>query len=82
MQGSKYLGKTYDAYWTVASIKRKPPKSVLYVLRNDYNGTEVMVNGNQMKRIADGKAPVSKIVFRRIKSEERKERGHSWNRSV
>lgn len=73
MRKGRYIGRTFCAYWTC--IRREyvdRGRDIYFILRNDYNGTEIRVSGQSMKKIAEGKTTVSKLVSKQIVRERHK----------
>lgn len=67
------LGRVIDGYWEIVkAVKTGNSRNYNYILRNQYNGTEVQVGGTTVRSIIKGETSVSKIVSRRIKKGERR----------
>ena len=65
MRKGRYIGRTFCAYWTCVTREYVGRgRDIYFILRNDYNGTEVRVSGQSMKKIAEGKTTVSKQIVR------------------
>lgn len=65
---SKYLGKTYGVWWKVVGRKHVSHHSHChYVLVNQANGAQIIIQDNTMRKIAKGETTISKTIHHNIK---------------
>ena len=69
---SKYIGMVLDGKWKIISSRMSEVKNHrLFLLKNEFNGYEVEINDEMIKKIVDGKSSVSRVVAYRIKQERK-----------
>lgn len=69
---SKYVGTVLDGKWLVISGKYDEERQhTFFVLKNEFNGMEIEINDEMLKKIVDGKSSVSRVVAFRIKCQRR-----------
>lgn len=69
---SKYIGMVLDGKWKIISSKYNENKThLMFLLRNEFNGYEVKINDETIRKIIEGKTSVSRVVAFRIKSKRR-----------
>lgn len=60
----KEIGKIYDGYWVVIKrIQYNNTNHYRYVLRNNYNGKEIIINEDAMTKIKKGDMTISKHIY-------------------
>ena len=68
----KYIQQLLEGRWLVTERIVKPPRNIIYRLKNIYNDRIIEISDSGMRRIEQGKTTISKIIVHRMKKSGKK----------